>query len=82
MVVLSQIYSKTSAHNFIKIYSDLTSLSHIVLGVTFFVDSVVARVISISSLDNIVSALFTYFVFLNYVNVNTSSTGITLAGFI
>ena len=30
LVVLSQIYSKTSAHNFIKIYSDLTFLSHIV----------------------------------------------------
>jgi len=34
--VLSQIYSKTSTHNFIEIYSDLTFLSHIVYGVTFF----------------------------------------------
>ena len=31
--------------------------------------------------DNLVLALFTYFLFLNYVNVNISSTGITLAGF-
>jgi len=30
LVVLSQIYSETSAHNIIKIYSDLTFLSHIV----------------------------------------------------
>ena len=30
LVVFSQIYSKTSAHNSIKIYSDLTFLSHIV----------------------------------------------------
>jgi len=27
LVVLSQIYSKTSAHNFIKIHSDVTFLS-------------------------------------------------------
>jgi len=35
LVVLSQIYSKTSAHNFIKIYSDLTFLSRMSGGLLF-----------------------------------------------
>jgi len=35
MVVLSQIDSKTSAHNFIRIHSDLAFLSHIVLDLLF-----------------------------------------------
>ena len=47
-MVLSQIYSELSAHNFVKVRSDLTFLSHIVQWFTFFPDTVYIVMFSFS----------------------------------